>query len=228
MGARNVLFVLTGEDRRTALGQPSGFFLSEVSYPYRALSAAGFGVTFVSPAGGDVPVGALDLDDPVNRAFWRDERRRSLLRCTRRPDAVRGDDCAAIFFAGGHGALWDFPDNRALAALAARIHERGGVVGAICHGPAALLNVRRPDGAYLVAGRRVSAFTNEEERRIGLTGVVPFLLADRLVERGACHEAAPAFEARVSVSGRLVTGQNPASAPGVGEAMRELLTAGAA
>jgi putative intracellular protease/amidase len=97
------------------------------------------------------------------------------------------------------------------------------VVAAVCHGPAALVNVKLGDGSYLVAGKRVSAFTDSEERAVKLDGTVPFLLASQLVERGARHEAAPDWTAKVVVDGRLVTGQNPQSASGVGEAMRRLL-----
>src|SRR2546430_14564095 len=81
--------------------------------------------------------------------------------------------------------MWDFPDDADLAGLAARIYERGGVVAAVCHGPSGLVNLRLSDGAYLVAGKRVAAFTNEEEAAGRLTDVVPVLLADALVARGA-------------------------------------------
>jgi len=99
------------------------------------------------------------------------------------------------------------------------------VVGAVCHGPAALVNVKLSDGAYLVAGKNVGAFTDAEERAVQLDKVVPFLLASTLVQRGATHHPASDWTANVVVDGRLVTGQNPQSATGVGEAMRDLLLA---
>jgi putative intracellular protease/amidase len=95
--------------------------------------------------------------------------------------------------------------------------KRGGVVAAVCHGPAALVNARLSDGAYLVAGKEVSSFTDEEEAAVKLEKVVPFALESRLRERGARFVEAPNFERKVAVSGRLVTGQNPASATGVAE-----------
>ena len=114
-------------------------------------------------------------------------------------------------------------DNAELAAIAAFIYERGGVVAAVCHGPAGLVNLKLSDGGYLVTGKDVSAFTNEEERAVGLYDTVPFLLADALQERGARHVPAANFQAQVVASERLVTGQNPASAKGVAEAMLPLL-----
>lgn len=148
---------------------------------------------------------------------------RNAVEHTLTPARVHADDYAAIFFAGGHGTMWDLPDNMEIAQLAARIYERGGVVGAVCHGPAGLVNVKLSDGAWLVAGKDVAAFTNEEERAVELTEVVPFFLADKLLERGARHSAAQKFTPKVVVSGRLVTGQNPQSALGVGEALVDLL-----
>ncbi|TKD43492.1 type 1 glutamine amidotransferase domain-containing protein, partial [Azotobacter chroococcum] len=127
------------------------------------------------------------------------------------------------FFAGGHGAMWDFPDSPDVARVTREIYEAGGVVGAVCHGPAALVNVTLSNGAYLVAGKNLSAFTDDEERAVKLDQVVPFLLTSTLTQRGAQHHPAADWTAKVVVDGRLVTGQNPQSASGVGAAIRDLL-----
>ena len=119
--------------------------------------------------------------------------------------------------------MWDLPDNIELAGVSSRIYEKGGVVAAVCHGPAGLVNIRLSDNEYLVAGKKVSAFTNDEERAVGLYDIVPFLLEDTLKQRGAEHLADANFQPQVIVSERLVTGQNPASAKGVAEAMLPLL-----
>jgi putative intracellular protease/amidase len=221
--SKKVLFVLTSHDRKG--NKPSGFFLSEATHPHRVLVDAGYDVDFVSPKGGKAPVDpdSLDLEDGVNAAFWNDPTLRSAVEHTKQPTDVNSDDYAGIFFAGGHGAMWDLPDNAALAALTASIYEHGGIVGAVCHGPAALVNVKRADGEYLIKDMYVAAFTNDEEHEVGLDRVVPFMLADRLVERGAHHDAAPNWQTKVCVSGRLVTGQNPASATRVGDAMLTML-----
>jgi putative intracellular protease/amidase len=189
------------------------------------LTEAGFEVDFISPKGGVAPLDpeSLDLKDPINAAFWNDPALRAKVETTRRPGDVDADDYAAMFFAGGHGAMWDLPDDAGLQKLAATIYESGGVVAAVCHGPAGLVNVRLADGSYLVAGKDVAAFTNDEERGAKLDTVVPFLLADTLIERGARHHPAANWQPKVVISDRLVTGQNPASATGVGEAMIELL-----
>lgn len=223
---QRILFVLTSHDRKGPAGSeapPSGFYLSEVSHPHRVLAEAGYAIDFVSPRGGKTHVDGFDLEDPINAAFWNDPALRGATENTLAPAQVNPDAYAAIFYAGGHATMWDLPDNAELAAIAARIYERGGVVAAVCHGPAGLVNIKLSDGRYLVDGKDVAAFTNDEERAVGLHDTVPFLLADALKERGARHLPAPNFQAQVVVSERLVTGQNPASAKGVGEAMLRLL-----
>lgn len=226
--SKRILFVLTSHDRKGVAGsdaEPSGFYLFEVSHPYKVLAAAGYAIDFVSPKGGKTQVDGLDLSDPINAEFWGNPILRTATETTLAPTQVNAADYEAIFYAGGHATMWDFPEDMALAALAGRIYDQGGVVAAVCHGPAGLLNVKLADGQYLVKGKQVSAFTNDEERAVGLYDTVPFLLADALIARGATHMAAPDFEARVVVSERLVTGQNPASATGVAEAIRSLLAA---
>ena len=221
--SKKVLFVVTSHDRKG--DKPSGFYLSEVTHPYRVLADGGYEVDFISPKGGKAPLDpdSLDLKDGANAEFWNDPKLRGAVENTKKPTDVRAEDYAGIYFAGGHGAMWDLPDDTAIAALTSSIYEHGGVVGAVCHGPAALVNVKRANGEYLVKDMWVAAFTNSEEREVGLERTVPFLLADRLEEHGAHHDPAPNWAIKVCVSGRLVTGQNPASATRVGDAMRTML-----
>ena len=220
---RPVLMVLTSHGTKGATGEATGFYLGELTHPLAELEAAGIGYELASIQGGEPPVDGLDLGDAVNARYWNDGTFRAALRQTRRLGAVDASRYAAIFFAGGHGAMWDFPGNPDVARVTREIYEAGGVVGAVCHGPAALVDVTLGNGAYLVAGKNLSAFTDDEERAVKLDQVVPFLLASTLGQRGAHHHPAPAWSAKVVVDGRLVTGQNPQSAAGVGAAMRELL-----
>ncbi|MFK0274121.1 type 1 glutamine amidotransferase domain-containing protein [Ensifer sp. NPDC090286] len=220
-----VLFVLTSHGTKGESGQPTGFYLGEVTHPLSVLEAAGIAVEFASIKGGEPPVDGLDLEDDTNRRYWNDEAFRAAIRTTARLDDVDPERYAAIFFAGGHGAMWDLPQSSAVDRATRSVFEAGGAVAAVCHGPAALVNVRLSDGRYLVAGRNVSAFTDSEERAVGLDKTVPFLLASTLVERGATHHPAADWTSKVVVDGRLITGQNPQSATGVGEALRDLLSA---
>lgn len=119
--------------------------------------------------------------------------------------------------------MWDFPQSEAVQRVTREIYESGGIVSAVCHGPAALVNVRLSDGKHLVAGKKVAAFTNAEEADVHATDIVPFLLASALTAHGALHQPAANWSANVVADGRLITGQNPQSAAGVGEALRDAL-----
>lgn len=223
--SRPVLFVLTSYGSKGSTGEPTGYYLPEVTHPLAELQEAGIAVEFASIKGGQPPVDGVDLSDRITARYWQDEGFRARLENTHRLADVDASRYAAIFFAGGHGAMWDFPQDAGVLRATRAIHEAGGIVAAVCHGPAALVNVTLSDGRPLVEGKRIAAFTDSEERAVKLDTVVPFLLASRLVERGALHQPAADWTANVVVDGRLVTGQNPQSASGVGAALRQLLLA---
>ncbi len=214
---KKILFVVTSHDKKGSTGAPTGYYLGEVSHAWEVLKNAGYEMDFVSPKGGKAPVDGLNLDDAVNKAFWEDQVYRRKIENTMKPSEVDPAQYAAIYYAGGHGTMWDFPEDEALAAIAVRIYENNGVIGAVCHGPAGLVNVKLSNGKYLVAGKKVNAFTNEEETAVKLENVVPFLLESKLIERGARFEKSGLWQPHVVVDERLVTGQNPASAKRVGE-----------
>jgi putative intracellular protease/amidase len=221
--AKRVLFALTSHGELGDTGRKTGFYVPEVAHPAAVFRREGFDVEYVSVRGGQPPQDGVKPDDTVVASFLADPETGAALADTPRPDQVRAEDYDVVFFAGGHGTMWDFPDAAALTGLAAAVYERGGVVAAVCHGPAALVNLKLSDGAHLVEGRQVSSFTDEEEAAVGLAEVVPFLLETALVERGAKHTKAPNFTPHAVADGRLVTGQNPASATRVAElAVRQL------
>ena len=220
---KKILFVLTSHDRKGNTGQPTGFYLPEAAHPWAVLQEHGFEIDFSSPMGGRPPMDGADEPDAVSRRFLDTREVMQKLANTLTPAQLSTTEYAAILFVGGHGTMWDFPNDQNLARAATSIYEAGGVVGAVCHGPAALVNLKLSNGQYLVHGKRVAAFTDDEERAVNLHEVVPFLLATTLQQRGAMHVAAPNWQANVVTDERLVTGQNPASAEGVGREMARLL-----
>jgi putative intracellular protease/amidase len=220
-----ILIVVTSHDQMGDTGNPTGAYFSEITHPYAVFTEHGYTVDIVSPEGGRTPLIAAGTRDSVTARLLYDANFMNKLDDAKTPDEVNPTDYAAIYYAGGHGAMWDLPDATQINQMTATIFEHEGVVGGVCHGPAGLVNVKLSDGSYLVAGRTVSAFTNEEEEAAGATDIMPFLLETRLRERGATFAEGPKWEAHVAESGRLITGQNPASAEGVAEAMVEALGA---
>ncbi len=214
---KKILFVVTSHSKKGNTGEATGYYLSEVSYTWQVLVNAGYEIDFVSPQGGKAPIDGFNLDDVTNKAFWENDFYRTKIENTLKPSEVNTNDYTAIFYAGGHGTMWDLADNVALAQIASAIYENGGIVSAVCHGPAGLVNIKLSNGKYLVDGKRVNAFSNEEEIAINLQNVVPFMLESKLIERGAKFEKSGLWQEHVAVDQRLITGQNPASARKVGE-----------
>lgn len=221
--SQKVLLILTSHDTLGNTKKETGFYLPEVTHPEAVFDRAGLEVVYVSPQGGKAPMIGIDREDPINKAFLEDVHKVTKIENTLHPSQINPSEYDAIFYAGGHGTMWDFPDNPELAEITTTIYDRGGIVGAVCHGSAGLVNLQLSNGSYLVAGKKISCFTNEEEAAVGLTDVVPFLLESKLIERGATIEKAANFQKKVVTSDRLVTGQNPVSAAGVGEGMVKLL-----
>ena len=224
MTATTVLIVLTSHDSLNGK-RPTGYYIGEAAHPWKEFVSAGIDVEIASIAGGEPPQDGRDETDAVQNAFLTDPKVAAALADTPALADVDTSRFDAILFVGGHGTMWDFPTTEAVGLAGRDIYERGGVVAAVCHGPAALVNMTLSDGTPLIAGKRVAGFTNAEEEAAGVTEDVPFLLADALTARGAEHVPAPNFTANVIVDGRLVTGQNPQSATGVGREIVALLAA---
>lgn len=222
---KKILCVVTSNAVKGATGILTGFWLSELTHPLAKFVAAGISYELASTKGGKPPIDSdsLDFNDPINQKFWNDPIFQAKLDNTLKIDDVNPSDFDAIFFAGGHGVMWDFPNNTAIADVTREIYERGGIVSAVCHGPTALVNVKLSNGKYLVDGKNLAAFTNAEEQDVQAIEIVPFLLETELKNHGAIHHAAANWSNNVVTDGRLVTGQNPASAAGVGEAVVKLL-----
>ncbi|WP_228407561.1 MULTISPECIES: type 1 glutamine amidotransferase domain-containing protein [Chryseobacterium] len=216
---KKILFVVTSHDKKGSTGEDTGYYLGEVSHPWEVLHKAGYEIDFVSPKGGTPPVDGFDLKDPVNKEFWENKEYKNKIDHSLTPSQINPKDYSAIFYAGGHGAMWDLADNTELADIASKIYENKGIVAGVCHGPAGLVNIKLNNGKYLVDGKKINAFTNEEESAVQLTDVVPFLLENKLKERGAKFEKSGLWQNHVVTDQRVITGQNPQSAKSVGEAI---------
>ncbi len=219
-----VLFVLTSHKDLGAGHEDSGFYLPELTHPLHVLEQAGIPTEFASIKGGLPPVYGVDLSDSANAHYWNNEEFQTKLKNSHVLDDVNAQDYDAIMYVGGHGTMWDFPDSDAVKSITREMYEAGKVVAAVCHGPAALVNVTLSDGSWLVKDKKVAAFTDSEEHAVGMVDAVPFLLESTLLSRGAQHQAADDWTSNVIVDGNLITGQNPQSAAGVGEAIRDALS----
>ena len=218
-----ILFVVTSHGELGDSGRKTGYFLSEVTHPWSVLGEK-YDIDVVSPKGGRPPVDGFNLDDPINRKFWDNPEWQDKMSSTITPDQVNPSDYKAIFYAGGHGAMFDFPTNKKLAEIASAIYENGGIVAAVCHGPAGLINILLPDSSNLIKGKKLDSFTNAEEEVNGTVAYMPFLLQTALVNKGAIFDCGAPWTDHVIVDGQLITGQNPQSALSVGKAILKALS----
>ncbi|WP_313386470.1 type 1 glutamine amidotransferase domain-containing protein [Chishuiella sp.] len=193
---KKILFVITSHDKKSN-GDKAGYYLSEVAHPWKVLTEVGYEIDFVSPKGGNPPVDGFDLKDSINKEFWKNTVYQNKISHTYKPSEINPKNYVAIYYAGGHGAMWDLPSNEEIATLTTKTYENNGIVGVVCHGPAGILNIKLSNGKYLIDGKKVNGFTNEEENIIGLTGVVPFLLETQLKERGGIYEKSAPWQVHV-------------------------------
>lgn len=222
-----ILFVLTSHDRLGDTGHKTGFWLEEFAAPYYVFKDAGAAITLASPAGGQPPLDPKsdepDAQTAATERFRQDVQAQAALAATVPLAQVDAADFDAVFYPGGHGPLWDLANDPASIALLEAFERAGKPLGLVCHAPGALVKVRAANGQPLVAGRRVTGFTNSEEAAVGLSAVVPFLIEDEFIRLGGHYQKGPDWQAHVVTDGRLVTGQNPGSSEGVAQALLSLL-----
>lgn len=223
-----VLIIVTNHADYPSRDDKTGLWLTELTHFWDVLNAAGIDMDIASPAGGKSPLDErslrwLYLDDKA-REHLHDQVFMNRLSNTLRAADVDPTTYVAIYFTGGHGTMWDFREAPELKRLAEAIYRQGGVVSAVCHGNAALVQLQDADGRPLIAGRRITGFSNFEERLSGMRSQVPFFLQDALEAAGAKYEKAwwP-FTAYAVTDGRLVTGQNPQSGKAVAGQVLALL-----
>ncbi len=218
-----VLLIVSSEGRLDADGKPQrpGFEMDELAQAWLVLRANGLRVEVASPTGGAPVADPYNKADDSIRAFKADPQAVAALKATRRTQDVSRGEHAAILVIGGKGAMFDLPRDAALATLLGAHHASGGVLAAVCHGPAVFASVRQPDGQPLVAGRRITGFTDEEETVFGKrwAQAYPFWIETRLREQGARWEEAALMLPKLVVDDRLITGQNPFSTAMAAEAV---------
>ncbi|MBP2002257.1 putative intracellular protease/amidase [Paenibacillus shirakamiensis] len=223
----NVLVVVTNVSKYPDQARATGLWLGEAVHFVDEVEKAGHHVDYVSPSGGYTPIDPHSLEkDQMTELDWtyyQNSEFMNKLGTTLAAGDINPEDYDVIYFTGGHGVMWDFPDNQKLQNIAMKIHENGGIVSSVCHGAVGLLNIKNDAGQHLIANKKVTGFANSEEVAVGLDKVVPFLTEDALVKSGAQFVKGEDWASFAVVDGHLVTGQNPASGGKVAEEVITLL-----
>jgi putative intracellular protease/amidase len=222
--SKKILVVLTSIEKYPNMNRATGLWLGEAVHFVKKVEAAGYEVDYVSPKGGYTPIDphSLAMADSTDWEWYQRKEFMNRLGTTLKASEVKPDEYVAIYYTGGHGVIWDFPENEELQAISRKIYEKGGFVSSVCHGAVGLLNIKLSNGSVLVKGKKVTGFSNEEEKLAELDKFVPFLTESELVARGAMYKKADKPWAPFAIEDtRLITGQNPAS----GGAVADLLIA---
>lgn len=213
---KKILMILTSHSGLKDTDAKTGVWLGEFTDPYYEFIDKGYEVTLASPMGGKPPVDPrsklTENVTPSNRRFRKDEKAKAAFKYTLRLTDVKASDFDALFFPGGHGPMFDLSEDEDNANLVLDFYRQQKPIAAVCHGPAGLLRAATTEPA-LIKGREVTAFSNPEEKMAGLRNNIPFSLEDRLKTLGGNYTTAILpYGPKVKVSGKLITGQNPASA----------------
>jgi putative intracellular protease/amidase len=228
-GSNRILIVVTNVGEYEKVGYRTGLWLGELTHFCDVAEKAGFAIDIASPSGGYVPIDPeslmtqetahmIGIETAVQKRYH-DRAFMDQLRDTRKVSEVNPSEYDAIYLTGGHGVMFDFTDE-GLAKKVADFFEAGKIVSAVCHGPGGLINVKLSTGEYLLKGRKATGFSWREEELAKRAEAVPFNLEEEMKKRGAEYEKSMLpYTAHVVEDGRLITGQNPKSARGVGEAV---------
>lgn len=218
-----ILFVLSGQ-AAMGEGKPAGCYFPELVHPYWVMMQRGITVDFTCPGENGPALVGTDFKDPALLRLLADTKAMDRILGAPRPETIDAEKYQSIFYTGGHGGLYDFPANSSLIGIAERIHAQGGVVAAMCHGPAGLLNLKDRDGELLLAKCRVTGYSRAEEIFYNTLFDIPFVLEDRLKEAGALYTCYGVNQGYIQCDGRVLTGQNPMSSHAVGEAIATAIT----
>ncbi len=212
---KKILMVLTSHDELGNTGQKTGFWVEEFAAPYYAFIDAGVEVTLASPKGGQAPIDPTstleDFQTVATDRYDADDEAQSKIATTVQLSSLNESDFDGVFYPGGHGPLWDLTHNSDSILLIESFLKAGKAVATVCHASAALLNVKNAAGDFVIKDKAVTGFTNSEEEAVKLTEVVPFLLENELIKRGAEYQKAEDWHAFAVQDGYIITGQNPAS-----------------
>lgn len=216
--SKKILMVVSGYGQEE---QSAGYEFDEFSKAYLVFKANGISVDVASPNGGKVIAGKYDANAVYNAKTLADKGIMKKLANTLATSEIDASKYSGIFIVGGKGAMFDLPKDKKLQALVADIYQQQGTVAAVCHGPAALVDVKLNDGSYLVANKAINGFTNTEEQLFGKKWLskFEFMLEDKLIERGGKFQSSDIMLSHVAIDDRLITGQNPSSTVGVANAL---------
>lgn len=208
--------------------KPTGLWLGELVHFYNEFKDEDVTLDIFNVTGGNTPIDPVSLSplmlDKKTKSYYKDAEFMNKLKYAQPITEANPENYDAIYFTGGHGVMYDFPENSTIQHAIETIYRKGGIVSAVCHGIAALLNAKSENGNYLIEDKHITGFSNIEEVLANRDTLVPFHLQNEIKNRGAKYSFRRLpFTSYVQVDDRIVTGQNPQSPAKVAQEVKKLL-----
>lgn len=222
------LIVVTGVSNYQNKNLKTGLWLSELTHMYHSAKEQGYDICIASPKGGNTPIDPESLKplmlDRLSKSYYSNPEFMDLLKHTKSLKEVENEEFDAVYLTGGHGTMYDFPDNETLQNIIRRHYENNKIISAVCHGVCGLLNVKLSNGEYLIKDKTITGFNWFEESLAGRKKEVPFNLEAELKKRKSnFRKAFIPMTSNVETDGNLITGQNPFSSKKIAKAVMKQL-----
>jgi len=219
---KKALIIVTNQDKFESTKEPTGLWFSELVHFYNTIQDVGIKIDIASILGGAVPIDPKSISertlDTITKKYYEDNNFMTELNNSRKLGEVNPNEYNIIYFTGGHGTMWDFPNSSEIQKISQIIYENGGIISAVCHGVGALLNMKDKNGELLIKDKKVTGYSNNEEKLANAMDKIPFQLEVALKDAGADYKKAILpFTSFTRVDGRIITGQNPQSTKEVAE-----------
>ncbi len=225
---KKILVVVTNVDKYESTKEPTGLWLGELVHFYNRIQKDGIKMDIASIQGGNVPIDPISVSenilDEVTRKYYEDEGFMKKLNSSLKLGELNPEDYKVIYFTGGHGTMWDFPNSPEVQEMSKTIYENGGILSAVCHGVGALLKIKDKNGKLAIKGKEVTGYSNTEEELANAMNKIPFQLEEELKKAEAKYtKALQPFVSYTRVDGTVITGQNPQSTEEVAEKVLAVL-----
>lgn len=221
-----ILFVVSNQHTYGDTDINASNHFAEIVLAYDVLKHKGYLIDFVSPKGGAIPIGYISTSDSIQKNYLYDFEFMELLKHTKKPKAIVSSNYVAVYFGGGGAAMFGVPENEAIQKIAMDIYEKNdGIVSAICHGTAGLVNLKTMDGKFLYEGKKVNGFPDLfENMEAEYYKQFPFSIEQEIKARGGDFTYSKEGWDNYSIAdGRLITGQDPTAAVSVAKKIIEAL-----
>ncbi|MEM6720589.1 MAG: type 1 glutamine amidotransferase domain-containing protein [Bacteroidota bacterium] len=222
---KRILFVTSNQKTYGTTSQKTANHFAEIVYAYEEFVKAGYTVDLVSPNGGEIPIGYIKKSDVLQQKYLQDDKFMKRLKNTFKPSQIQSSNYKAVYYSGGGAAMFGVPENVAIQKITHKIYQNKGVVSAVCHGTAGLVNLKNAKGEYMYQNKKITGFPDKfENKKAAYFQTFPFSIQEKIIENGGDFQySEKGWDNFIAIDGRLITGQDPTASAIVAKKVIELL-----